>query len=147
LASTEKDSLKAKLLIENERKQLLGQIDQEVKEQTRELTRLKNIQTEIAGQLANFAQQTLNSVEAWSKPIEEEKVITAPKKAPTKVPAKKAVAAPKAVEKAKPAKSPVKKGKRLDVATIEDDGLPTLNKVLEAYAKTTGPRGKVGEIN
>jgi hypothetical protein len=25
--------------------------------------------------------------------------------------------------------------------------LPTLNKVLEAYAKSTGPRGKVGEIN
>ena len=40
-----------------------------------------------------------------------------------------------------------KKEKHLDVATIEDDGLPTLNKVLEAYAKTTGPRGKVGEIN
>ncbi|MEY4954964.1 MAG: hypothetical protein RI981_1049, partial [Bacteroidota bacterium] len=41
----------------------------------------------------------------------------------------------------------VKKGKHLDASTIEDDGLPTLNKVLEAYAKTTGPRGKVGEIN
>jgi hypothetical protein len=25
--------------------------------------------------------------------------------------------------------------------------LPTLNKVLEAYAKSTGSRGKVGEIN
>jgi hypothetical protein len=44
-------------------------------------------------------------------------------------------------------KQPTKKGKHLDAATIEDDGLPTLNKVLEAYAKTTGPRGKVGEIN
>jgi hypothetical protein len=30
---------------------------------------------------------------------------------------------------------------------IQDDGLPTLNKVLEAYAKSTGPRGKVGDIN
>jgi hypothetical protein len=30
---------------------------------------------------------------------------------------------------------------------IQDDGLPTLNKVLEAYAKSTGPRGKIGDIN
>jgi hypothetical protein len=25
--------------------------------------------------------------------------------------------------------------------------LPTLNKVLEAYAKSNGPKGKIGEIN
>jgi hypothetical protein len=31
--------------------------------------------------------------------------------------------------------------------TVSDEGLPTLNKVLEAYAKSSGPRGKVGEIN
>jgi hypothetical protein len=28
-----------------------------------------------------------------------------------------------------------------------DDGLPTLNKVLAAYAKSTGPKGKIGDIN
>lgn len=28
-----------------------------------------------------------------------------------------------------------------------DDSLPTLNKVLEAYAKSSGPQGKIGEIN
>jgi cell division initiation protein len=143
ISSAEKDALKAKLLIENERKQLLTQVEQEVKEQTRELARLKNIQTEIAGQLANFAQQTLRSIESWSKPIEEKQVAAIPKKPLAKVPPKKAVVD----TKAKPSKSPVKKGKHLDASTIEDDGLPTLNKVLEAYAKTTGPRGKVGEIN
>ncbi|MEY2895683.1 MAG: hypothetical protein RIS42_1402 [Bacteroidota bacterium] len=147
LASAEKEAQKAKLLVENERKQLIGQVEQEVKEQTRELKRLESIQAEIAGQLANFARQTLTSVEAWSK-LEEVKVV---KEVPVKPVAKKAVPAKKVVAKAKPAKTvkkqPVKKGKHLDAATIEDDGLPTLNKVLEAYAKTTGPRGKVGEIN
>jgi cell division initiation protein len=36
---------------------------------------------------------------------------------------------------------------KITLETVSDDGLPTLNKVLEAYAKSTGPRGKVGEIN
>lgn len=143
IASAEKDALKAKLLVENERKQLLTQVEQEVKEQTRELARLKNIQTEIAGQLANFAQQTMRSIESWAKPIEEKQAIALPKKPSVKAQPKKAVVA----TKAKPTKLPTKKGKHLDVSTIEDDGLPTLNKVLEAYAKTTGPRGQVGEIN
>ncbi len=148
LASAEKDAQKAKLLVENERKQLIGQVEQEVKEQTRELKRLESIQSEIAGQLANFARQTLSSVEAWSKPVEV-------KTEPIKPVVKKASPAKKSVSKAKPAATPakptkkpaVKKGKHLDASTIEDDGLPTLNKVLEAYAKTSGPRGKVGEIN
>ena len=49
LATAEKDAQKAKLVIENERKQLIGQVEQEVKEQTRELKRLERIQAEIAG--------------------------------------------------------------------------------------------------
>ena len=148
LATAEKDAQKAKLVIENERKQLMGQVEQEVKEQTRELKRLERIQAEIAGQLANFARQTLSSVEAWSKP-EEVKPETDKPVVKKVTPTKKSVA--KAKPSSKPAKTAkkqdVKKGKHLDVTTIEDDGLPTLNKVLEAYAKTTGPRGKVGEIN
>ncbi|MEN9729464.1 MAG: hypothetical protein RLZ91_581 [Bacteroidota bacterium] len=147
LASAEKEAQKAKLLVENERKQLIGQVEQEVKEQTRELKRLESIQAEIAGQLANFARQTLTSVEAWSK-LEEVKEV---KVAPVKSAVKKAAPVKKAVVKPAPKKTvkkqQTKKGKHLDAATIEDDGLPTLNKVLEAYAKTTGPRGKVGEIN
>jgi hypothetical protein len=58
----------------------------------------------------------------------------------------KPVAKPVAKAKEKPAPKP-KKANHLDVRTIEDDGLPTLNKVLEAYAKSSGPRGKVGDIN
>ena len=150
LATAEKDAQKAKLVIENERKQLIGQVEQEVKEQTRELKRLEHIQAEIAGQMANFARQTLTSVEAWSK-LEEVKEVKEVKVAPVKSAVKKAAPVKKAVDKPAPKKTvkkqPTKKGKHLDAATIEDDGLPTLNKVLEAYAKTTGPRGKVGEIN
>ena len=36
---------------------------------------------------------------------------------------------------------------KISLETVSDEGLPTLNKVLEAYAKSSGPRGKVGEIN
>ncbi len=36
---------------------------------------------------------------------------------------------------------------KISLDTVTDDGLPTLNKVLEAYAKSSGPRGKVGDIN
>ncbi|MFL0161940.1 DivIVA domain-containing protein [Aquirufa salirivi] len=42
--------------------------------------------------------------------------------------------------------SPKKKG--IDPTQLSpDDSLPTLNKVLEAYAKSSGPQGKIGEIN
>lgn len=76
-------------------------------------------------------------------------------------------AKPKAVKAAVPAKpkaAPVKRGPKpkvqaakpaakrgpkpkITLETVSDEGLPTLNKVLEAYAKSSGPRGKVGEIN
>ncbi len=54
---------------------------------------------------------------------------------------------PAAVKSAKSA--PAKRGPKpkITLETVSDDGLPTLNKVLEAYAKSTGPKGKVGEIN
>ncbi len=154
IVQAQKEVEKSKLLVENERKQMLGKIDQEVKEQTRELKRLESIQNEIAGQLANFAQQTLSSVAAWSKPLE---VAPEPEKVAIKKPINKETKPQTVAKKTKAPvqtsaakakkKTPSKKEKHLDVSTIEDDGLPTLNKVLEAYAKTTGPRGKVGEIN
>lgn len=154
LATAEKEVQKSKLLMENERKLMIGQVEQEVKEQTRELKRLERIQAEIIDQLAKFAQQTLSSVEAWSKPRGEKQTFATAIKSEVLVPEKSAKkpdvsdkrkAIPKPSTKLK--KIPAKKGKHLDVATIEDDGLPTLNKVLEAYAKSSGPRGKAGEIN
>ena len=61
-------------------------------------------------------------------------------------PAAKRGPKPKVKSAAKPA---IKRGPKpkISLETVSDDGLPTLNKVLEAYAKSTGPRGKVGEIN
>lgn len=53
---------------------------------------------------------------------------------------------PKVKSDAKPATKRGPKPK-ISLEAVSDDGLPTLNKVLEAYAKSTGPRGKVGEIN
>lgn len=154
LSQAQKEVEKSKLLVENERKQMLVQIEQQVKEQTRELKRLESIQAEVASQLANFAQQTLSSIATWSKSSEgkaipPEPVAPNPRTKPSKVqktPTKAKTPSKEGATKSKKTTT-TKKGKHLDVSTIEDDGLPTLNKVLEAYAKTTGPRGKVGEIN
>ena len=65
---------------------------------------------------------------------------------PTARPAAKRGPKPKVKSATKPA---IKRGPKpkISLETVSDDGLPTLNKVLEAYAKSTGPRGKVGEIN
>jgi DivIVA domain-containing protein len=44
---------------------------------------------------------------------------------------------------AKAPKTPSKRGPKpkISLETVSDEGLPTLNKVLEAYAKSSGPRG------
>jgi cell division initiation protein len=71
-------------------------------------------------------------------------------KSVAKTPKTKTLKTPKATKKAKPATKPAaKRGPKpkISLDTVTDDGLPTLNKVLEAYAKSSGPRGKVGEIN
>jgi cell division initiation protein len=95
--------------------------------------------------------------------IAKEKVVKA-KPAPKAKPADKAIPAkrgpkpkakPEALSAAKPAviktekPAPSKRGPKpkISLETVSDEGLPTLNKVLEAYAKSSGPRGKVGEIN
>ncbi|MHA8052464.1 DivIVA domain-containing protein [Aquirufa sp. OSTEICH-129A] len=83
-----------------------------------------------------------------------------PKSSPSatvdKIPAKRGrkPLAAKASQTVKPTKkttvkkaAPTKK-KVVDPSNLSpDDSLPTLNKVLEAYAKSSGPQGKIGEIN
>lgn len=156
IAESEQAVKKSALLLENERKQMLAQVDQELKEKQREMVRLEAVQQEIAGQLMELSQQTLDQIGKWTREVPQvvsdkpakKKVVVAKKKAPAKVvkPVAKPVAKPVSKAKEKPAAKP-KKANHLDVRTIEDDGLPTLNKVLEAYAKSSGPRGKVGDIN
>jgi len=152
VAESEQAVKKSALLLENERKQMLAQVDQELKEKQREMVRLEAVQQEIAGQLMELSQQTMDQIGKWTRDVpqvepviqEKKKVLVAKKKAPAKV--AKPVAKPIAKAKEKPAPK-AKKVNHLDTRTIEDDGLPTLNKVLEAYAKSSGPRGKVGDIN
>lgn len=156
IAESEQAVKKSALLLENERKQMLAQVDQELKEKQREMVRLEAVQQEIAGQLMELSQQTLDQIGKWTREVPQvvsdqpakKKVVVAKKKAPAKVvkAVAKPVAKPVSKAKEKPAAKP-KKANHLDVRTIEDDGLPTLNKVLEAYAKSSGPRGKVGDIN
>ena len=140
-------------------------------------TQLKQISEQTLGSIASWNSTDLVSpVAAALQPISvataakrgrkpgvknKPKVKAKPKAAKPKV-AK--VAKPKAVS---PAAVPKKRGPKpkvqanaavktgakrgpkpkISLETVSDDGLPTLNKVLEAYAKSTGPRGKVGEIN
>jgi cell division initiation protein len=156
ISESEQAVKKSALLLENERKQMLAQVDQELKEKQREMVRLEAVQQEIAGQLMELSQQTMDQIGKWTREVPQvvsdkpakKKVVVAKKKAPAKVvkPVAKPVAKPVSKAKEKPAAKP-KKANHLDVRMIEDDGLPTLNKVLEAYAKSSGPRGKVGDIN
>jgi DivIVA domain-containing protein len=78
---------------------------------------------------------------AKAKPAAKPKTTAAPAKRGPKPKSKPPVA-----QTTKPAANRGPKPK-VSLDTITDDGLPTLNKVLEDYAKSTGPRGKVGEIN
>ena len=162
-------------MAESERKNLLAAANQELKEQERGLISLQEAQKEIANQLAQIAQSTLTRIQTLntSAPIAEPTPRSISKPAETKTKAiTKTKAAPKAkaltkAKSAKPSKSapnPLKPNSKLKPAgqvktprgvkktvskemDIQDDGLPTLNKVLEAYAKSTGPRGKIGDIN
>ena len=149
LAESEQSVKKSALLVENERKQLLAQAEQELKEKQREMARLEAVQQAFAEQMLELSQQTIDQLASWKKdvaPITPVKSVQVKAKAPSKT--VKPVAKPKPVvkKKAKPVSKPAKSN-HLDASTIEDDGLPTLNKVLEAYAKSSGPRGKVGDLN
>lgn len=77
--------------------------------------------------------------------VQEKKVVAKPKSAPKAGKSAKPKST-KPLKATSPKKVSEKKLSSKDME-IQDDGLPTLNKVLEAYAKSTGPRGKVGDIN
>ena len=158
--NAKKEAEKIKFLAESERKSLLASASQELKDQERGLIGLQEAQKEIANQLAQIAQSTLTRIQAWNTPetsvqkevgqvtkvdVQEKKLAAKPKS----VPQAGKSAKPKSTKPLKatsPKKVSEKKLSSKDME-IQDDGLPTLNKVLEAYAKSTGPRGKVGDIN
>ena len=159
-----KEAEKIKFLAESEKKQLLMGASQELKEQERGLKTLKEAQREIGKQLSSLANLTLDQLSSWEGLKNEETEIT-PVKKTEKVIVKKTSAVKKPVSTVKQksyspnanqVKSSVKKkvnpkkklaNADLSASTAGDDGLPTLNKVLAAYAKSTGPKGKIGDIN
>lgn len=155
-----KEAEKIKFLAEAEKKQLLMGASQELKEQERGLKSLKEAQQEIAKQLSSLANLTLGQLSTWeglknegaeSAPIEiVEKVIVKKTRGVIKVNLVTLVNEKGDSGKINRAKSSTKKKMtKSDLSTENggDDGLPTLNKVLAAYAKSTGSKGKIGDIN
>jgi cell division initiation protein len=85
-----------------------------------------------------------------AKAVTKVKPAVASKQADKAIPAKRGPKPKVKTEAVKTEKTtPAKRGPKpkISLETVSDEGLPTLNKVLEAYAKSSGPRGKVGEIN
>ena len=163
-----KEAEKIKFLAESEKKQLLMGAVQELKEQERGLTTLKEAQREIARQLSSVANLTLGQLSSWEvlknevvevTPIEKpskEKLIVKKASVVKKSKSTAAVKKERDLPKINQAKSITKKSvtskKKLTTSELStenggDDGLPTLNKVLAAYAKSTGPKGKIEDIN
>jgi cell division initiation protein len=160
-----KEAQKIKFLAESEKKQLLMGASQELREQERTLKSFKEAQREIAKQLSSVANLTLGQLSSWEH-LENEVVEIIPKEKIEKPKAivKKSSSAKKSnvvknkvdspkTNQLKPLtkKNSTSKKKLTDSdvsrENVGDDGLPTLNKVLAAYAKSTGPRGKIGDIN
>lgn len=105
---------------------------------------------------AKPAAKSVAKVKPAPKAKSATKAVAKAKPASTAKPADKAIPAkrgPKPKVKTEAVKTekttPAKRGPKpkISLETVSDEGLPTLNKVLEAYAKSSGPRGKVGEIN
>ena len=161
-----KESEKIKFLAESEKKQMLMGASQELREQERGLKTLKEAQREIGKQLSTLANLTLDQLSSWEGLKNEETEITpvkkleqvivkktsAVKKANTVTNVKKKDDLPKNSQVKSSVKKKVNSKKKLANADLSaenggDDGLPTLNKVLAAYAKSTGPKGKIGDIN
>ena len=169
-----KQAQKLKILTENECKLVLDEANKKSIEIQRSLMAMQAAQKEVAHQLTQLSELTLEKVKSWefsSNEIVEHTNREASKKdEPLKDIEKKKVVLIKKVNKGE--KMPLKKGHKLVKKSIpdtnlvkesktksgskslvpkqeimEDDSLPTLNKVLEAYAKSNGPKGKIGDMN
>jgi len=171
----QKEANKAKVLSDNDCKLILDQANKKSIETNRNLGVMQAAQKEVAQQLIQISLLTLEKVKTWdlnqqdaseniigevspesievALPEEKQKMVLVKKsdeltKHPLKK-GKKSVGNPKvrsqSTENAK--KETQKKSLVPKQEVIEDDSLPTLNKVLEAYAKFNGPKGKVGDLN
>lgn len=174
IEDAQKEAQKSKVITENERKLILDEANKKSIETNRSLRAMQAAQKEVAQQLIQLSELTLERVKTWESSQTEllenlttEKVDSGKSVAPKE---KKKVVLVKKINKS--AKAPLKKEKVVakdspkdvqskensEVKTLkkslvpkqeamDDDSLPTLNKVLEAYAKSNGPKGKIGDLN
>lgn len=174
IEDAQKEAQKSKVITENERKLILDEANKKSIETNRSLRAMQAAQKEVAQQLIQLSELTLERVKTWESTQVElpenltiEKVDSGKSVAPKE---KKKVVLVKKINKS--AKAPLKKEKVVakdspkdvqskensEVKTLkkslvpkqeamDDDSLPTLNKVLEAYAKSNGPKGKIGDLN
>jgi len=164
IEDAKKEAEKIKFLAESEKKQLLMAASQELKEQERGLKTLKEAQREIGKQFSSLANLALDQLSTWEGLETEVTEIPMGKKLENVIvkktsDVKKPVStvkqksdSPNANQVKSSAKKKVNPKKKLVKSNLPtenggDDGLPTLNKVLAAYAKSTGPKGKIGDIN
>jgi cell division initiation protein len=170
------ESTKTKLLAENQAKLILEEANQKILVENRTLKELQIAQKEVASQLIQISELTIEKVKSWSN-LSEDSVENFEKNGPlvsnkdhqgsnsatnsikakdkfqkkknTATGNKKATVAKKDV--APKNKGTVEKLKKQSIVPkselLEDESLPTLNKVLEAYAKTNGSKGKIGDLN
>lgn len=154
--NAQKEVEKQQLLFQQEKNQQKEVLKAELLEQERALQQLKEAQKLVAKQLQEIASITLHKITEWEG--EPEKAIIAEpemrakqavKKVEVKALAKKRGGKVKSVNESVPEKVVKKAGrpkkKAEDLPT--DDGLPTLGKVLEAYAKSNQPKGGIAEMN
>jgi cell division initiation protein len=151
------------LVFEQEKNHQKEQLKNEILEQERTFAQLKEAQKLIASQLLDISKVTINKVSDWEKQVSEKLEVKI-----ENLPAIKRRGRPstknqteKSLNSKKTKKKPVKKalkesnseGKRpgRPKKVVQDseveDGLPTLGKVLEAYAKSNQFPGKIADIN
>lgn len=171
----QKEVQKVKIVTENERKLILDEANKKSIETNRSLRALQAAQKEVASQLIQISELTLEKVKTWellqqdttentikeelpisletAKPQLKKKVVLVKKANKTSqnhLKKEKKELGNSKVDSTSPENAKVKASKKSLVPkqeVMEDDSLPTLNKVLEAYAKSNGPKGKIGDLN
>lgn len=170
-AKTEVDKLY--LVFEQEKNLQKEQLKQELIEQERLLSQLKEAQKLISGQLLEISKATIQKIGDWDQKEEargkseevtvssevgrgnrekgngkSEKVVGKKRGRPAGVNvSKKKVSKNDSQKVSQPIKKSPGRPKKNNSSSEVEDGLPTLGKVLEAYAKSNQPKGKIADIN
>lgn len=170
LQRTQTEVDKLYLVFEQEKNQQKEQLKQELAEQERLLSQFKEAQKLIASQLLEISKATIHKIGEWDEKeevrrkrdegrgmreegrgkrdegIEGNKGKKQGRPAGIKDSTKK-ISKPQPKKASKPVKKSPGRPKKTNPVPEVEDGLPTLGKVLEAYAKSNQPKGKIADIN